>query len=103
MANGIGTGDLRGFIKGRSSKFCEGSRIRQTHEEGRRIYRPKCCGNDNKDEDNSPKNLIDKRCLKFSHFFDIHIYIEREKAGELESEWVRDQHEYAVLIIWFLA
>ena len=30
MANGIRTGDPRGFIKGRSSKFREGSRVRQT-------------------------------------------------------------------------
>ena len=30
MANGIRTGDPRGFNKGRSSKFREGSRIRQT-------------------------------------------------------------------------
>ena len=60
MANGIRTGDHRGFSKGRSSKFCEGSRVRQTPEEGRRTYRPKRCGNNNKDEDNSPKNLNDK-------------------------------------------
>ena len=33
MANGIRTGDLRGFNKGRSSKFREGSRVRQTPEE----------------------------------------------------------------------
>ena len=26
-------------------------------EEGRRTYRPKHCGNNNKDEDNSPKTL----------------------------------------------
>ena len=58
MANGIRTGDPRGFNKGRSSKFREGSRVRQTPEEGRRTYRPKRCGN--KDEDNSPKNLNDK-------------------------------------------
>ena len=32
----------------------------QTPEEGRRTYRPKSCGNNNKDEDNSPKNLNDK-------------------------------------------
>ncbi len=51
MANGIN--------KGRSSKFREGSRVRQTPE-GRRTYRPKRCGNNNKDEDNSPKNLNDK-------------------------------------------
>ena len=60
MANGIRTGDPRGFNKGRSSKFCEGSRVRQTPEEGRRTYRPKRCDNNNKDEDNSPKNLNDK-------------------------------------------
>ena len=63
MANGIRTGDLRGFNKGRSSKFREGSRVRQTPEEGRRSYRPKRCGNNNKDEDNSPKNLNDKKKL----------------------------------------
>ena len=44
----------------RPSKFPEGSRVRQTHEEGRRTYRPKLCGNNNKDEDNSPKTLNDK-------------------------------------------
>ena len=62
MTNGIRTGDPRGFNKGRSSKFREGSRVRQTPEEGRRTYRPKRCGNNNnnKDEDNSPKNLNDK-------------------------------------------
>ena len=60
MANGIRKGDPRGFNKGRSSKFHEGSRVRQTPEEGRRTYRPKRCGNNNKDEDNSPKNLNDK-------------------------------------------
>ena len=62
MANGIRTGDPRGFNKGRSSKFREGSRVRQTPEEGRRTYRPKRFGNNNnnKDEDNSPKNLNDK-------------------------------------------
>ena len=60
MANGIRTGDPHGFNKGRSSKFREGSRVRQTPEEGRRTYRPKRCGNNNKDEDNSLKNLNDK-------------------------------------------
>ena len=60
MANGILTGDPRGFNKGRSSKFREGFRIRQTPEEGRRTYRSKRCGNNNKDEDNSPKTLNDK-------------------------------------------
>ncbi len=60
MANGIRTGKPREFNKGRSSKFCEGSRVRQTPEEGRTTYRPKSCGNNNKDEDSSPKTLNDK-------------------------------------------
>ena len=60
MAIGIRTGDPHGFNKGRSSKFCEGSRVRQTHEEGQRTYRPKRRGNNNKDEDKSPKTLNDK-------------------------------------------
>ena len=60
MANVVRTGNTRGFNKGRSSRFREGSRVRQTPEEGRRTYRPKRCGNNNKDEDNSPKTLNDK-------------------------------------------
>ena len=61
MANGIRTGDPREFNKGRSSKFREGSRVQRTPEEGRRTYRPKSCGNNNKNEDNSPKTLTDKK------------------------------------------
>ena len=60
MAYGIRTGDPRGFNKGRSSKFRDGSRVRQTPEEGRRTYDTKRCGNNNKDEDNSPKTLKDE-------------------------------------------
>ena len=59
MANGIRTGNPRGFNKGRSSKFYEGSRVQQTPEEGRRTYQPKR-GNNNKDEDNSPKTPNDE-------------------------------------------
>ena len=50
----------RGFNKGRSSKLREGSQVQQTPEEGRWTYRPKRWGNNNKDEDNSPKTLNDK-------------------------------------------
>ena len=60
MAHGIRTGDPHGFNKRRSSKFRVGSRVWQTPEEGRKIYRLKCCGNNNKDEDNSPKTFNDK-------------------------------------------
>ena len=44
-------------------------------EEGRRTYRPKRCGNNNKDEDNSPKNLNDKnlKTLQFSFSSDNSI------------------------------
>ena len=40
--------------------FREGSRVRQTPEEGRRTYLPKRCGNNNEDEDNSPKTIDDE-------------------------------------------
>ena len=60
MANEIRTGDPCGFNKGRSSKFRVGSHVWQTPEEGRRIYWPKRCGNNNKDEDNSPTTFNDK-------------------------------------------
>ena len=60
MANGIRTGDPRGFNKGHSLKLSEGSRVRQTPEEGRRTYLLKRWGNNNKDEDNSLKILNDK-------------------------------------------
>ena len=60
MPNGIKTSDPRGFNKGRSSKFHEGSRFRQRPEEGRRTYRPKRYGNNYKDKDNSPKTFNDK-------------------------------------------
>ena len=63
MANGIRTGDLRGFNKGRSLKLRDSSRDQQTPEEGRMTYRPKRCGNNYKDEDNSPKTLNHKNSL----------------------------------------
>ena len=61
MANGIRTGDPRGFNIGRNSKFREASRVRQTPEEDQRTYRSGHCGNNNKDEVNSPKTLNDKK------------------------------------------
>ena len=81
MANGIRKGDPRGFNKGRSSKFREGFRVRQTPEEGRSTYRPKRCGNNNKDEDNSPKNLNDKNQQASSQKFRQLLHLSR--MGEL--------------------
>ena len=69
MPNGIRTSNNRVFNKGRNSKFREGSRVRQTPEEGRRTYRPKRCGNNNKVEDNRPKTLNLKKKTKKEHFF----------------------------------
>ena len=60
MANGIRTSSPLGFNKGRRQKFRVGSRVRETPEEGGRTYQPKHCGNNNKDEDNSPETLKDK-------------------------------------------
>ena len=60
MINGIRTGEPHGFNKGRSLKSHVGSQVRQTPEEGRGTYRPKHCGNNNKDEDNSLKTFNDK-------------------------------------------
>ena len=67
--NGIRTSDSHGFNKGRSSKFREGSQVRQTPEEGRRTYRPKRNGGNNKDEDNSLKTFNDKNHQAISKKF----------------------------------
>ena len=62
MVNGIRTGDPCGFDKGCSSMFSVGSWVQQTPEEG-------CWGNNNKDEDDSPKILNDKNHQALSQKF----------------------------------
>ena len=47
-------------------KFCVGSRVWQTPEEGRWKYLPERCGNNNKDEDNNPKTLNYKKKMKWT-------------------------------------
>ena len=69
MANGIRTGDPHDFNKGRSSKFREDSQVRQTSDEGQTTYWLKRCGNNNKNEDNSPKTLNDKNQQALSQKF----------------------------------
>ena len=101
MANGIRTGDSRGFNKGRSSKFREGSRVRQTPEEGQRTYRPKRCGNNNKDEDNSSKTLLLLSCL--SSISSFYAYDKVTKVAKFPTE--EDQIKEKVLqekmcLIW---
>ena len=95
MANGIRTGDLRGLNKGRSSKFRQGFRFRQTPEEGWKTYRPKRCGNNDKDKDNSPKTLNDKKyLLLFYNFIKIYMLKQKKKINilnwkERKEVWVR--------------
>ena len=82
MANGIRTGDPRGFNKGRSSEFREGSRFRQTPGEGRGTYRLKRYENTNKDEDNSAKTLNDgKKSLRIYLFFPQKIFTPYDKTA----------------------
>ena len=69
MSNGIRTGNPRGFKKGRSSKFPQDSRVQQTPEDGQKTYWLKRCGNNNEDEDNSPKTLNDKNHQALSQKF----------------------------------
>ena len=99
MANGIRTGKPHGFNKGHNLKFREGSRVRQTTEEGRRTYRPKRCGNNNKDEDNSPKTLNDKNHQASSQKFRRNNYLcircnsvfRKRNPGENVLEFVADK------------
>ena len=44
----------------KARKVTKGFELELVPEEGRRIYRPKRCGNNNIDEDNCPKTLNDK-------------------------------------------
>ena len=70
MVNGIKTDDPCGFNKGHSSKFREGSWVRQTPEEGRKTYQRKSFENNSKDEDDRPKTLNDKNHQALSQEFD---------------------------------
>ena len=67
----------------------ESSWVRQTPWEGRRIYRPKCCGNNNKDEDNSLKSLNDKNSF---HILNCQMIVVLQKNSM--KPWV------AVYIPW---
>ena len=87
MANGIRTGEPRGFNKGRSSKFRVGSRVRQTPEEDRRTYQPKRCKNNTKDEDNSPKTLNDKNHQASSKKFRQHKFSYMVSSIPFEYEY----------------
>ena len=75
LANGIRKGDPCGFNKAGSSNFCKRSWVRQTTEEGWRTYHPKPCGNNNKDEHNSPKTLKDKNHQSSSQKFRQLIHV----------------------------
>ena len=59
MTNRIRTGDHVVSVKDIARSTVKFPRLRQTPEEGRRTYRLK--RNGNKDEDNTSKNLNDKK------------------------------------------
>ena len=102
MANGIRTGDPRGFNKGHSSKFCVGSRVRQSPEEGQRAYRPKRCANNNKDEDNSLKTLNDKNHQASSQKFRQLLFSGLTKTQEFQNFLFIESLSYAnVLLVYY--
>ena len=74
MVNGIRTGDPRGFNKGHSLKFRVDSQVQQTPEEGQRTYWLKHCGNNNKDEDNSPKTLMLSATTNYAKFLILQFF-----------------------------
>ena len=78
MVNGIRASDPRGLNKGRGLKFCVGSRVRQETSEGRKTHWLK--REYNKDEDNSPKTLNDKKFLyKWTIHFIPQILVKKKK------------------------
>ena len=56
-------------------------------KKGRRTYRPKRCGNNNKDEDNSPKTLNDKNCQAASQKFRQQTPEKRPEDISAETLW----------------
>ena len=65
MVNGIKTIYPQGLNNGFGSKFSIGSQVwQEVPEESWRIYQLKQCEYNNKDEDNSPNTLNDKKKKK---------------------------------------
>ena len=83
MVIGIRTNDPHELTKERGSMFCVGSRVRQTPEEGRWTYQPKRCGNNNEDEENSPKILNDENKNEFSR--NISFFIQGRTSSDSEE------------------
>ena len=88
MVNGVRTSDPPpGLNKGPGSKFCVGSQVQQTLEEGRRTY---CLERkDYRDEDSYPKTLNDKDVSIHIYIYTIykntHIYIYIYNIVQLEG------------------
>ena len=87
-------GRFRRFNKGHSSEFCEGSRVRQTPEEGLRTYRQKRYGNNNKEEDNSPETLNDKN----SFFKVVNLVWFGLMAFNLIEGYLKANHLYTYIL-----
>ena len=68
----------------------KGFRFKCFYEECRRIYRPKRCGNNNKDENNSPKTLNDKniRISFYDYFTPLGVFHTSISWWSLTGIWV---------------
>ena len=76
MLPGIGTVYSNGSNKRFSSRFRVDTQVRhETHEEGRRTYRPKCCDYNNKVEDNITNILSNNnyRASSISLFYQLFV------------------------------
>ena len=95
MANGIRTGGPRGFNKGHSSKW--------TFLSSTNTWRkPKLCGNNKKDEDNSPKTLNDKKAKESSLPYYL-VIAGGKKTDRVELFlWTLAWSEAQTTVIWTL-
>ena len=102
MVNRIRAGDPRGFNKGLNLKFHVGSWVWQKPEESQRTYRSKHCGNNNKDEDNYPKNLNDENYLRYRFTFSSLIipYLVLSFSSHSESENISENLLKIHLCTW---
>ena len=76
MVNRIRASHLHWLNKGYSSKFRVGSWVwQETREGGWRTYQSKSCEYNNKDEDNSPKTLNDKKSKYQSKYYKQYSYL----------------------------
>ena len=75
MVMRIRASEPSGLNKGSGLKFLVGSRTQQeTPQEGWRIHQSEHCEYNNKNENNNPKTLNDKKRFYKCHFLISHLY-----------------------------